>query len=107
MMNSLTSLDKSKWPSAARAVVEHHFGNHDFCGDFCKRKTETEEERKESAKFYRDRVVDEELYHWLTELMSNYITDERLEEVGHGMDTNINEAFNSVCAHFAPQNKTF
>ena len=107
MMNSLPTLDRSKWRSAARAVVEHHFGNHTFYGDFCCRKDETEEQRKTSNKFYRDKQIDRELYEWLTELLDGYTTEDKLEEVGHGMETNINESLNSVVAWIAPKSKSF
>jgi hypothetical protein len=33
----LKKLDhKHEWEQDAKAVVEHHFENYEFCGDFCK-----------------------------------------------------------------------
>ena len=71
------------------------------------RKEESEEERKTSSKFYRDKTIDKELYEWLSELVGNFTTKEKLDEVGHGMDTNINESLNSIVAWIAPKSKSY
>jgi hypothetical protein len=39
--------------------------------------------------------------------MARFITQERLEEMAHTLDTNMNEAFNNICTWFAPKNKVF
>ena len=59
------------------------------------------------TKFYRDKQIDRELYEWLTDLLDGYTTEDKLEEVGHGMETNINESLNSVVAWIAPKSKSF
>jgi hypothetical protein len=89
MCDALPTLGKSKWTSASKAVVEHHFGNHDFCRSFCKWKTMTEEEKKLSDRFYRSKSTDAELHKWLSDLIDYFTTMEKLEEIGHGMDTNV------------------
>ena len=48
-----------------------------------------------------------QLYEILKEKVDKYTKHERLADMNHDMDTNINEAVNSVCAHFAPKNKIF
>lgn len=87
-----------------KAVVEHHFDNHTFCGDFCRRKQLTEEQRQSSAKIYRDKVKDKDLYCCLTKLMDHFITIAALKEVGHGSDTQVNESLNNTISWLAPKN---
>ena len=57
--------------------------------------------------FYRDKVADKSLYDWLTEQVGHFTTPEMLNEVGHGMDTNVNEALNNIVSWLAPKNKTY
>lgn len=107
MTNSLPSLDRSKWQSASEAVVEHHFDNHAFCGDFCKRKDLSDKEKQEMGKFFRCESRDEDdLCSFPTTLVGQCATDAKLNEVGHGMDTNANESLNSVVTWMAPKAKT-
>jgi hypothetical protein len=39
--------------------------------------------------------------------IERFITADKLLEMAHGIDTNINEAFNQICTWFAPKNKVF
>jgi hypothetical protein len=58
-----------------QAVVNHHFDVYSHCGDFCKRKSESEEERASTNKFYRNADQDKELlYVALKEIMGDNIT---------------------------------
>jgi hypothetical protein len=107
MCNALPTLDKSKWTSASKAVVEHHVGNHDFCGSFCKWKTMPEEEKKLSDQFYRSKSTDAELYKWLSDLIESLTTMEKLEEIGHGMDTTVNDALNNIISWIVPKNNNY
>ena len=90
-----------------KALLEYHFDNHEYCSDFCKRKTLTEEERKNSAKIYRDKVKDKELYDWLLKTLARFITLSALKEVGHGGDTQVNELLNQTISWLSPKNKTY
>jgi hypothetical protein len=98
------------WPhcefiTAATAVLDHHFDIHDHCGDWYKRKNETTEQRRASPKYYRCITKDAKLYKILQETITSFITMDKLLEMDHGLDTNQNEAFNSLCTWFAPKNK--
>jgi hypothetical protein len=99
--------DESMYENSAKAVLEHHFDNHLYCGAWCRRKDETEEQRKRSKKYYRNKVESQQLYDLLQSKLERFITLDRLREIAHGMDTNMNEAFNNVCTWFAPKNKVF
>lgn len=67
----------------------------------------TEQERLGSKKYYRDKEKDKELYVRLEEMLAKYITEEKLQDIAHGMDTNANESFNNTASWVAPKNKVY
>ena len=93
--------------NCAKAVVEHHFDNHEFCGNFCKRKLLSDEEREASRKIYRDKEDNAKLYAYLTTTLARFITPSALKEVAHGSDTQVNESLNNSITWFAQKNKTY
>jgi hypothetical protein len=107
MARTLKDRPEAEYVDAARACLEHHFDNHEFCGDWCKRKTESEESKRRLIKFYRCKKNDAALYALLQSKMERFVTKERLLEMAHGLDTNMNEAFNQICTWLAPKNKVF
>jgi hypothetical protein len=92
---------------AGKAVQEHHFDNHEYCGAWCRRKRKTAAERAASPRFYRCKVKDIDLYKVLNEKISRFISLDRLKEVAHGMDTQCNESFNNTASWLAPKNKVY
>ena len=90
-----------------RAVLEHHFDNHEHCGDWCSTKNETQQRHDATKKCHRCKTKDGKLHALLEGILSNYITFERLSDIAHGMDTNCCEAFNNFMTWFAPKNKVF
>jgi hypothetical protein len=38
---------------------------------------------------------------------ARFVTMDKLEEIAHDMDTNMNEGFNNICTWFAPKNKVY
>jgi hypothetical protein len=107
MARTLKDREPTEYVEAASACLEHHFDNHQFCGDWCKRKNESDEGKKTSHKYYRCKVKDAKLYSVLSNKMERFCTQDRLEEMAHTLDTNMNEAFNQICTWFAPKNKVF
>ena len=97
--------------TAGKAVLEHHFDNHEHCGDWCWRKdmsTMTEKKlKKEKKKYYRCKTRDAKLYKELSDKVARFVTLSALKEVGHGYDTNMNESFNNTIAWVAPKNKVY
>jgi len=90
---------------SSRAVVEHHFDNHEYCGEWCRRQHQTAEER--AKHYYRCKVKDVALYERLQQLIGRFITIEALKELAHSLDTNANEAFNQTISWMAPKNKVY
>jgi hypothetical protein len=41
MVKQLKGVPEHEWTSRGRAILEHHFENHEFCGDWCSRKKKT------------------------------------------------------------------
>jgi hypothetical protein len=41
MIKALKDMDESMYCCAAKAVLEHHFDNHEHCDEWCRRKTMT------------------------------------------------------------------
>jgi hypothetical protein len=109
MIRALHRIPVDKYEDAGKAVLEHHFDNHDYCGPWCPRKRQTDEVRKQKARYYRNKADknDAKLYDVLYEKLGRFITLERLLEVSHGLDTQVNESFNQSASWFAPKNKVY
>lgn len=108
MARRLPEKDQSEFAKLGHAALDHHFDTHDNCGDWCRRKHEKQDQRKQSRKHYRSiqRKDDEKLCHHLLSIPDpKFISTKRLKELAHGMDANANEAFNNVATWYAPKNK--
>jgi hypothetical protein len=62
MARTLKNRSEDELELAAASVLEHHFDCHTHCGDWCRRKLETDEQKKMSKKYYRCKIRDAELY---------------------------------------------
>jgi len=107
MSRTLPGVDEAQFVDRGRAVLEHHFDNHQHCGSFCHRKDQTPEEIAESTKCYRDKQKDKDLYDVLHNILAWFVTLEALRKVGHGYDTLVNESLNNTISWVAPKNKTY
>jgi hypothetical protein len=92
---------------AGKAVLEHHFDNHIYCGDWCRRKLQTGQQLIDSTRYYRSLTLDAVLHETLEKLLARFITLENLREVAHGLDTQMNESFNNSASWLAPKNKIY
>ena len=61
----------------------------------------------DKQRFYRSMTKDVALYNKLKEIIERFVTFDRLKEVAHGMDTNVNESFNNTFSWLAPKNKVY
>ena len=109
MVRSLTSsMSDEAMTIAGKAVLEHHFDNHQYCADkWCQRKTQTQQERLASGRYYRCKTKDALLYNALEKLLSRFLSLQNLREVSHGFDTQVNESFNNSASWMAPKNKVY
>jgi len=106
MSRTLPLAKEEEHVDRAKAAPEHHFDNHLHCGSFCHRKDQSAEELAASTKCYRHKDDDKELYNVLHDLPQRFLTLDALKEVGHGMDTLVNESLNNSISWLAPKNKT-
>jgi hypothetical protein len=97
MARTLHNRPVDEFVNAAKAVLGHHFDNHQYCGDWCSRKHKAAVQRARIIKYYRLKDKDAKLYNVLAEKLERFISLDKLVEMGHGMDTNVNEAFNQIC----------
>jgi hypothetical protein len=100
--------DETQYCDAGKAVLEHHFDNHECCGAWCPRENLTEEKSKRATGTIgaRPRMQRSTVYCLLSQKIERFITLDRLKEVAHFMDTQCNESFNNTAAWFAPKNKS-
>ena len=118
MARTLEGKSDNEMIAKGKAVIEHHFDNHEYCGAWCRRKKQLAERRAaedeqqqqqadKEKKFYRDKTKDALLYAKLQSIIARFITLEALKEVGHNMDTCANESFNNTVSWLAPKNKVY
>jgi hypothetical protein len=102
-------MEESQWIDAAKAVIEHHFDDHRYCGAWCPRRGMSPEQLQEGQKYYRNKTkdTDAKLYATLTDKLCCFITLDRLQEVAHGMDSQVNESLNNTISWLAPKNKVY
>jgi hypothetical protein len=106
MARTLLNKPESEYCQSAKAVLEHHFDNHQYCGPWCRRKGELLSGTI-TTKFYRCKKKNADLYELLSSKIECFITLDKLIEMAHGLDTNMNEAFNQICTWYSPKNKVF
>ena len=104
---TLKNQPEEEFEQAGLAVIEHHFDNHQFCGDWCQRKQLNQQQPLESKQFYRCKQKDTMLYAVLMSKVQRFITLDCLKEISHGMDTQVNESFNNTLSLFAPKYKVY
>jgi hypothetical protein len=92
---------------AGKAVVEHHYDNHEYCGQWCPRKRLTDHEKQLSEKYYRCKTKDAKLYIAINQIAARFLTLPKLKDVAHVMDMQVNESMNNTIAWLAPKNKCF
>jgi hypothetical protein len=107
MIRSLKRLSEDKFVDAAKAVVEHHYGNHEYCGAWCPWKHLTEHQKQLSERYYRSKVHDAKLYAVIQQIVARFVTLPKLKEVAHVMDTQVNESMNNTISWLAPKNKCY
>lgn len=113
-IRQMPGIPTEEWADRSKAVLDHHFDDHSHCGQFCQRKVALANITESTAedikkKFYRCKTQDAKLYASLKAIVDDFITpSSRLKEVGHGLDTQVNESLNNTVAwKEAPKNKVY
>lgn len=89
MINQIGSLDESEWENTAKAVLEHHYDNHEHCGDFCQRRKDLQDMEADiptgrSKRHYRCKQEEPALHQLLNETIAPFLKDDKLLETAHG-----------------------
>jgi hypothetical protein len=96
-----------EFETAVEAVLEHHFNNHEFCGDWCKAREGTEEQLKETELRFRCKRRHKDLYDFLEKHHREFMQEEKLRQLYHQYDTNNVEGFNKFLTKFLPKDRTY
>jgi hypothetical protein len=107
MIRQLKNLPEEQYCAAGKAVLDHHFDDHRGCGPWCPRKRLTEQQQQPTDHYYRCKTKDAKLFHLLNSIMERFVAFDRLKEVAHSMDTQVNESFNNTASWIAPKNKIY
>jgi hypothetical protein len=91
--------------NAVEAVLEHHFGNHSKCGDWCLVKPLEGKELEEAKLNYRCKTKNALFYSQVKKIFEEFY--EQLEEMLHCWDTNIVEGMNKFFTKFLPKDRTY
>ena len=112
MLYSLRELDPIKdikeIMKRGKAVLEHRFNNHTYCGDWCfwvKAKQEGRTYKRPDKPGYHTKRTDMERYKSLKSVLEKFTTKEVLCESTHTMSTQKNEALNTSIARLCPKAK--
>ena len=83
-----------------KAVLEHMFDNHEYCGKWCKAKNLTKKEKEEKGFIFRDKnsEIGKAIYENLKEALDPFLSKESLLEILHQCSINKCEAMNAVIA---------
>jgi hypothetical protein len=91
----------------AQAVLEHHFNNHEFCGEWCPANQWQEDEKKLKALKYRCKVKHEKLYEQMAAIHNTYTDVWNLREIYHEFHSNKCESLNGFITKFLPKHKHY
>ena len=93
--------------AAFAPVIEHHFNNHELCGEWCAAKKLTDTKKTADHLHYRCKVKNKLMYDNLKEIHKRYTTEQQLREIHHKVNTNLSESANFVVTKFLPKHKNF
>jgi hypothetical protein len=92
---------------ASKAVLQHHFNNHEFCDDWCPWKKWSDEQRILKELKYRSLDDDKELYLQFEKIHVAFTTEEALRDLYHEVHSNKCESINGFITKFLPKKKHF
>ena len=92
---------------AAKAVLEHHFNNHEFCGEWCPAKKWKDDEKKMKLLKYRCKEKHSSLYQQMSAIHNTYTDVWNLREIYHEFHSNKCESLNGFITKFLPKHKHY
>jgi hypothetical protein len=96
-----------EFKTAVLAVLEHHFNNHTFCGDWCKSGHGTREEIRETGLRFRCKTRNNALYIVMKKHHEKFMEEGKLRQLFHRYETNTVKGFNKFLTIFLPKDRTY
>jgi hypothetical protein len=99
--------DAATMKAAITIAVEHHFGNHEQCGDWCRVRPLEGEERVKQALKYRNKDCKggKKFYQDTKEIIDEFA--ERSADMVHSWTSDIVEGLNKFFTKFLPKDRTY
>jgi hypothetical protein len=97
-----------KFQAAGEASFEHHWNNHEHCGDWCQAISWTEEEKVKNKGKFRDKVKYEREYHQQLKVKKKYLSPVRMRRCYHEFCNNKTEQLHGFVVNvFLPKRSYF
>jgi hypothetical protein len=97
--------DSAVLKAAIRQVAEHHFGNHDDCGSWCRVKPLEGDERREADLRYRRKREDKRFYDDVKTIVDEFADGS--DDMIHPWSSDIVEGMNKFFTKFLPKDSTY
>jgi hypothetical protein len=91
--------------AAIRQVAEHHFGNHNDCGSWCRVKPLEGDERREADLRYRRKREDKRFYDNVKTIVDEFADGS--DDMIHPWSSDIVEGMNKFFTKFLPKDRTY
>jgi hypothetical protein len=99
--------DLNQMRKALTAVLEHHFNNHTFCGEWCRALFWKDDERVSKALKYRCKKKNAKLYEQWKTHHDKFVADNWIRDFMHEYNSNKLKSFNGLLTKFLPKHKFF
>ncbi len=94
--------------TAGEASFEHHWNNHEHCGEWCQAKSWTEEEKVEKKGKFRDKIKNRKEYEQQMQVKKKYLSTPRLRRCYHEFCNNKTEQLHGLVVNvFLPKRSYF
>jgi hypothetical protein len=95
-----------EFQKAGQAVLEHHFNNHELCGDWCPANKWQGEDKDKMLK-YRCKKINAKLYEQMKQIHDIYTEPDNLRDIWHEVHSNKCESLNGFITKFLPKHKHY
>jgi hypothetical protein len=97
-----------KFCCAGKASFEHHWNNHQFCGDWCQAKRWNKEQKEELKHKYRDKVRNKKEYEQQKVVHEKFTEITRMWKIFHEWDNNKTESIHGLIVNqYLPKRSYF
>jgi hypothetical protein len=91
-----------EFKKAMTAVLQHHFNDHSFCGDWCPAR-----DKPADGFRFRCKERNKDMYEFMSKNHEIFMEEDKLKQLFHMYDTQNVEGFNKLITKFLPKDKTY